>query len=150
MVLFLDFDGVLHPEPCYREEELFCRRPLLESVLREFPTVEIVISSTWRETRDLATLKSLFSPDISKRIMGVTPSWRDLSELIDVIGPYPRHVEVEGWLRQRQRAWEQWVALDDRAYWFRPFLSNLVRCDGRVGIDETTASRLRDKFLSAS
>ena len=99
-------------------------------------------------TRDLATLQRFFSPDVAKRMVGVTPSWRDLPELIDVIGQYPRHVEVEGWLRQQQRVWEPWIALDDKAYWFKPFLANLVQCDGGTGLDETVASKLRYKLGS--
>jgi len=143
-------DGVLHPEPCYRDEELFCRRALFESVLRDFPKVEIVVSSTWRDTRDLATLQGFFSPDVARSIVSVTPSWRDLPELIDVIGQYPRHVEVEGWLRQQGRVWESWIALDDRAYWFKPFLPNLVHCDSSTGLDEKVASALRHRLQLGS
>ena len=146
MILFLDFDGVLHPEPCYRDEDLFCKRSLFESVMRNFPHVEIVIASTWRDTRDLETLRGFFSEDIGKRMVGVTPSWRDLPDLLDVIGPYPRHVEIEGWLRQQQRVWEPWIALDDKAYWFKPFLSNLVLCDATTGLDLAVATTLRAKL----
>ncbi|MFZ3000646.1 MAG: HAD domain-containing protein [Undibacterium umbellatum] len=49
MILFLDFDGVLHPEPCYDKTQLFSCLPRLEAILRDFPTVQIVISSTWRK-----------------------------------------------------------------------------------------------------
>lgn len=146
MILFLDFDGVLHPEPCYEDENLFCRRAQLENILRDFPSVEIVISSNWRDTRTLEELQAFFSDDIAKRIIGVTPDWRDLRELHDVIGTYPRHIEIEGWRRQSGRVWEPWVALDDRAYWFRPFLENLIRCDPAVGIDDQIAAKLRKKL----
>lgn len=63
MFLFLDFDGVLHPEPLYGDGELFCRLPLLEALLREFPEVSIVVSSTWRDTRTVEELRKLFSAD---------------------------------------------------------------------------------------
>lgn len=146
MILFLDFDGVLHPEFGNRDEDLFRHRARLENLLREFPNVEIVISSSWRQTRLLAQLQALFSPDIGARIVGVTPDWQDLPELYEVIGNYPRHVEVEGWLRQANRNWEDWVALDDRGYWFRPFLANLVLCDPDTGMDEIVEQKLRQKF----
>lgn len=146
MILFLDFDGVLHPEPSYQNDELFCRRPLFESVMRDFPKVEIVISSTWRESRTIDQLRALFSEDIGARIVGVTPQWKDLPELVSVIGQYPRHVEIEGWLRQHQRVWEAWVALDDRPYWFKPFLPNLVKCESTVALDEAVALQLRNKL----
>ena len=146
MFLFLDFDGVLHPEFFHQGAELFCHREKLETILRECPQVEIVISSTWRLTRSLAELQALFSRDIGTRIVGVTPDWRDLPELHEVIGNYPRHVEVEGWLRQTNRVWERWVALDDRDYWFSPFLPNLVRCDPAIGIDDVVERKLRHKL----
>lgn len=67
MLLFLDFDGVLHPQ--YDGEptpvsELFCHLPRFESILQDFPSVEIVISSTWRNQFTLEELRSRFSPDI--------------------------------------------------------------------------------------
>ena len=46
MILFLDFDGVLHPEPCYDKQSFFCCLPRLENVLRDFPKVRVVISNT--------------------------------------------------------------------------------------------------------
>ncbi len=107
MILFLDFDGVLHPEPCYQQEELFCRLHILESVLYDFPSVEVVISSTWRDTRTLAELKNLFSVDIAPRIIDVTPNWKTLLELCETIGyTYIREVEITGWLRRTERVWE--------------------------------------------
>ncbi|WP_165973749.1 HAD domain-containing protein [Paucimonas lemoignei] len=143
MLLFLDFDGVLHPDPCYREVELFAQRPRLEAVLRDFPAVDIVVSSTWRETRSLEQLRAHFSNDIGKRIISVTPYWYELPQLQDVVGNFPRHVEIEGWRRQSGRIWEPWVVIDDRPYWFRPFLKNLIVCDPATGIDDQAEKALR-------
>jgi hypothetical protein len=149
MLLFLDFDGVLHPEPC-QDEELFCRLAQFEDLMHDFPQVDIVISSTWRDKRDLSTLRKLFSPSIAERIIGVTPTWSDHLELLEVIGQYQRHVEIEGWLRQQGRAWESWIALDDRAYLFKPFLPDLVICDSSTGLTEQVVLALRRKLQLAS
>ena len=50
--LFLDFDGVLHPQydggPTPKEV-CFCHLPRFEAVMRQHPGVLIVISSTWRQ-----------------------------------------------------------------------------------------------------
>ncbi|MFZ6774829.1 HAD domain-containing protein [Undibacterium sp. SXout7W] len=147
MILFLDFDGVLHPEPCVDTGMLLCHLPLLESVLREFPSVQVVISSTWRATRTLNELRDYFSPDIADRVIGVTPNWRDLPDLLDAIGhTYVRQVEIEGWLRASGRPWEQWVAIDDKPYWFRPFLPNLVKCDSQVGLCDSVINELRARL----
>lgn len=61
MILFLDFDDVLHPEPCYNHEKLFCYLPKLEKVLIDFPQVRIVLSSIWLETRTFDTLRDFFA-----------------------------------------------------------------------------------------
>ena len=47
MILFLDFDGVLHLEPAFAKDML-SQLPLVEEILRDFAQVEIVISSAWR------------------------------------------------------------------------------------------------------
>ena len=72
-VVFLDFDGVTHPEPC-RSDALFCFLPRIEEVLREHPEVDIVISSSWRLEFSLEQLRGHFSADIASRVVGVTPS----------------------------------------------------------------------------
>ena len=36
MIVFLDFDGVVHPEITNRKSDLLTRLPLIEEVLREF------------------------------------------------------------------------------------------------------------------
>jgi hypothetical protein len=145
MLLFLDFDGVLHPEICASQADLLCRLPLLEGVLREFPHVEVVVSSTWRESRTLDELRSFFSPDIQPRIIGTTPSWRDIQDDSEM-GTYVRQAEIESWLRQADRIWESWVAIDDQPRLFKPFLTNLVRSDPETGLTEEICMVLRGKL----
>lgn len=71
-ILFLDFDGVMHPEFC-NESKHFMHRDTFETVMRSAPQVELVISSTWRQKRSLDVLKTLFSHDVASRIIGTTP-----------------------------------------------------------------------------
>lgn len=47
MILFLDFDGVMHPDLCPRSE-WFERLPMFERWLRGHDQIEVVISSSWR------------------------------------------------------------------------------------------------------
>jgi hypothetical protein len=49
VLLYLDFDGVLHR----RMNESFERMPLLEEILTQCPEILIVVSSSWRETMSL-------------------------------------------------------------------------------------------------
>lgn len=148
MILFLDFDGVLHPAICSSDADLLCRRPLLEAVLRDFPQVQIVVSSTWRESRTLPQLQAMFSSDISVRIIGATPRWQDLQDDA-TMGNYVRQAEIETWLRQAGRVWEAWVALDDQPWLFRPFLANLVRSDPATGLTEEICATLRQRLQDA-
>lgn len=147
MILFLDFDGVLHPEPCYDKEQLFCCLPRLENVLLDFPLVHVVVSSTWRETRTIQELRSLFSPEIADRIIGVTPSWKDHQELMESIG-YQRQTEIEAWMRESGEPWRSWVAIDDKPYLFRPFLPNLIRTTSHTGFELNTELILRQKLMA--
>lgn len=142
MILFLDFDGVLHTEPCFDQTKSFCFLPRLESVLRDYPQIKIVISSTWRESRSLEELQNLFSEDIAKRVVGVTPSWRDFPELFEVNG-YQRHTEILIWLRYSAEPWVKWIAIDDKSFLFKPFLKNLVRTQSLIGFDATAECQLR-------
>ncbi|WP_411912040.1 HAD domain-containing protein [Pseudomonas spirodelae] len=58
VVVFLDFDGALHPVltradlPAV-ESQPFCYLPRFAQVMRDFPDAEIFISRTWRLDRNL-------------------------------------------------------------------------------------------------
>lgn len=147
MILMLDFDGVLHPEPCIDDALLFTQLPLIEEILRDMPSVEIVITSTWRERRTVEQLRKVFSPDIASRVIGATPSWRDHPTLAASIGPtYLRSIEIEAWLRTCGQPWLSWIALDDKPYLFRPFCKRLLQCDPITGISKEIAAELRSRL----
>ena len=71
MIIFLDFDGVLHPQydgQAVPDEVAFCHLPLFETLMREFLMLNIVVRSTWRTQQSLDVLRRRFSGDIAKRI----------------------------------------------------------------------------------
>ena len=78
MILFLDVDGVLHPliprkdRPASEAAQL-SYLPRLAGVLSQHPDIRIVISSTWRVTRTLDQLRTLFPLSLQHRLIGVTP-----------------------------------------------------------------------------
>lgn len=143
MILFLDFDGVLHPEG---EGHLpsdgtdFCFLPRLEALLREFPHVRIVISSMWRERLSHDELRALFAPDIAARIVGATPPPRR-----DVAGyaHARREGEICEWLAANGGVEQPWVALDDAEWQFDRHLTRLVVCGSFTGFDDQAAQALR-------
>ena len=143
MILFLDFDGVLHPEydrQAAPADVAFCHLPRFEAVMRDHPEVEIVISSTWREQFPLDDLRARFSPDIAARIVGATP----ITPRIDgKYLPARREGEILDWLRQAEREHEPWLALDDAAWQFQQHRDRLIACTWYVGLDDTAEAALR-------
>ncbi len=141
-VLFLDFDGGLHSSLCL-EAEHFCRRPLFEEVMRRFPAVRIVISSSWRHYFDLDRLRPCFSGDIAERIDDTTPLWVPG-------GLANRFEEIMAFVRSRDLDEAGWLALDDSAFEFPRSCANLVLCDGRYGLTEDVAMRLAGRLALMS
>lgn len=138
MILFLDFDGVLHPLD--RPNGLFTLVPEFERLMRRYPAVGIVISSSWREGYKLEQLRAIFSDDIAGRIIGLTPVLQPCSHA------HVREAEILLWLRSNGRVSEEWVAVDDCALLFSPGCRNLVLVDGETGFSALTELELRTKF----
>lgn len=137
-VLFLDIDGVLHPEQ--HGGATLTALPLLWHILHARPNTQVVISSPWRETRSLAELRALLTvgggEDLAERIIDVTPVIpKDPKE-------HYRHREIEclAWLAANESRWPvaqrpvPWLALDDMMYWFSIPWWNLHLCDYRTGL----------------
>jgi len=76
-VLFLDIDGVLHPDGPGEYQDFSCLAAFSDALRSADPKgrVPIVISSAWRHTQRLSAIKSNFPQDISQQIVGVTPDW---------------------------------------------------------------------------
>jgi hypothetical protein len=138
MILFLDFDGVLHPFS--RPNGPLSHLPYFEKVMRDFPDVDIVISSAWREGHSLEQLQQFFSEDIAACIVDVTP------QLDAMDHPFIREAEIRAWLRSARRERESWVAIDDIASFFSPECESLVLVDGDAGFNKSTEDELRMRF----
>lgn len=110
-ILFLDFDGVLHPEGIETDLE-FVDLDNFEHVIREFQQVRIVVSPTWRLSESVEELRLHFSADIRERIVDVTPK---LADFESVRGQ--RHRECEAWIRENSPDGHG-LALDDGARYF--------------------------------
>ncbi|NJA90137.1 hypothetical protein HCX48_13030 [Rhodocyclus tenuis] len=146
MILFLDFDGVLHPQyegQAAPADVAFCHLPRFEAVMRDFPDVEIVISSSWREHLPLDALRARFSLDIAARISGTTelPVYVTEPPLIE-----RREWEIVSWLIAQGRQDEPWIALDDAVWQFKEHRQRVVSCLWYVGMDDATEAALREEL----
>lgn len=141
MVVFLDFDGVLHPRPNDHRGK-FCHLERFERVLRRFSFVNVVISSSWRETYPEDVIIALFSEDIQARILGVTP-------VGDGGPPHCRYNEILKWLELSDYV-GCWIALDDAELEFPLSCPNLLACSTNVGFDDMIALQFEARLRHAS
>jgi len=120
-VIFLDFDGILHPAGSPPGAVLpFEWLPILERLLTPWPDVRLAVHSTWRYS---------FKPD-------------ELSELLGPLGPrfigaVPRGPRAESilWFLHMNAAITSYLVLDDAPAEFpRGFPGNLVLCEPLLGI----------------
>ncbi|NVO08307.1 MAG: hypothetical protein HXX19_21255 [Rhodoferax sp.] len=127
-VLFLDFDGVLHPESC-AERDLFCYLPNFGAALQQVDGLQrlpIVISSLWRHHCTLQQIRAYFPQDLARQIVGVTPYMTDAqAAAVQDWAPFGgeqsrschRQREVAMWMGAHAPQ-GHWLAIDDRAAYF--------------------------------
>jgi hypothetical protein len=127
-VLFIDFDGVLHPEDHTPETEFcfvknFADAVRLVDLDRQLP---IVISSTWRHHTTFDEIRSKFPSYLMDQVVGVTPYLRreQLAQISDwdAIGGEEsksrhRQREIMQWLNAHSPG-SKWLAIDDRPEYF--------------------------------
>lgn len=113
--LFLDFDGVLHLDADTYVDPFNQLVSFCAALRRADPRqqIGIVISSAWRNMETLQELRSHFPPDIQRRILDVTPSFRKYHRTMTGI----RQREIEHWMRTHAPQ-GHWLAIDDRANYF--------------------------------
>jgi hypothetical protein len=142
-LLYLDFDGVLHPEDVFRhprrgiylagkypDHALFEHAELLAAQLEPYPNVRVVLSTSWvRVLRYQRALRYL--PErLQQRVIGSTFHTRMHKDLFLSLS---RGQQVLG-DASRRRA-DQWLALDDDAEgWPESHRKHLVHTDPVLGL----------------
>jgi hypothetical protein len=143
-LLFLDVDGVLHPVGVEYSfsSRFFSHLPRLEALLREFESVDVVISSDWRLAESIEQLQRYFSADTRHRIIGATPQIAPC-----VVVHHRRQLEIQAWLDGNGRSDAEWVALDDWPSNFEAGFARLVLTDPTRAFDRDSFQELRSHFL---
>lgn len=155
MILFLDFDGVLHPELSGVEE--FCCAPVLWAVLRDCPHVEVVFSTSWRESfpqQDLVRYATAGGgEDLASRFIGVTPIPEVARRSFVQYGLQPepdsrrsRECEIEVWRHANNATQRPWVAVDDVAWWFSEDCPNLYLVNYKIGLQMADLATLIERL----
>jgi hypothetical protein len=120
LLLYLDFDGVLHHHDVWWHElvgpymrapeefKLFQHLPLLEKVLAPYPQVRIVLSTSWVRRFGCAKAAKQLGPRLRQRVVGATFHSRMKEDLFTAL---PRGTQV--WDDVQRRKPKDWIALDD-------------------------------------
>lgn len=118
-VVFLDFDGVLHPTPLDDADQPLRLLPLLHSALSG-KDVFLVVHSTWRYAYRPKQLAELLAT-AGAPVLGATP-------------PGPRYQSILRWLKLSPSVTD-FVILDDAAAEFPdPPPAELILCDPAAGL----------------
>lgn len=156
LVLYLDFDGVLHHEnvrisnktgPFLQAPEryiLFQHAELLASLLRPYPKVLIVLSTSWAVRYGLTAAAKKLPSELQARVIGGTFHNRHMhmQEFLDTHRGQQIAADV---LRRQPR---DWIALDDdEEGWCPSHLNHFVQTHMYEGIsDPEVLSKFKAKL----
>lgn len=152
-VIFLDFDGVLHPLGLVLQEgrtirgkavarptsiSLFCWLPLLARLLAAHDDVRLVVHSSWRSAHSEQQLRTFLGP-LADRFVGATD---------DVLSKAP---SIGAWL-QDHPAVVSYCVLDDALQESdgAQLVGSLIRCDSGLGLSEATVQAQLRAWLEAT
>ena len=140
-VLYLDFDGVLHPDAAYwyrrrgivlcsPGRKLFDAAPPLVAELARHPDVRVVLSTSWVRVLSFSVALARLPPRLADRVIGATwhshmhrEWWDGLTRYQQIAAHATRH------------GVRNWVAIDDDAEgWPAEHLGHLVHTDSDTGI----------------
>jgi len=130
-IVYLDFDGVLHPTSLVTEG-LLSRVHLLEHLF-ENGCASIVISSSWRFTHSLSSLQAKLPSILAKSVIGMTGD--------AIIGKHARYQEIINHVHTLEGPID-WRALDDSYWEFPPYCQELIRCNPNTGVGPKEVAQL--------
>lgn len=136
-LVFLDFDGVLHPNQATPEQR-FEHVGVLMDILDKHPEAELVVSSSWRHHFSWDVLRVEIPHRLAARLTKATGA--------AMPGKFQRHAEVSHLVQCLEadgQGARPWCALDDCAWEFPPDCEELIACDGARGIQERELHQLQ-------
>lgn len=116
-MLFLDFDGVLHPNEVYMEHgrpvlraegRLFMWANILVDALVSYPGVDIVLSTSWVPSLSYEVARRYLPLALSERIVGAT--WHSCAGRWDW-SALTRYQQIQRYLKGKGDC--EWLAIDD-------------------------------------
>ncbi|MGU9849510.1 HAD domain-containing protein [Pseudomonas koreensis] len=154
-VLFLDFDGVLHPDGVYRTRtglelrapgQLMMHAGILVEILKEFPQVKISLSTSWVRILGYRRARSALPPEL--QVLTVSSTWHSRMPKAPFEGydMFSRYHQIRAAVTRAGLT--NWIALDDDPFESWPDHDRrLIRTDPDLGLNSVpTQEELRFKL----
>lgn len=141
-VLFLDFDGVLHPVGVPEGPSCFCQMATFVKLLGLLPEVEVVLSTSWRQSHGLEACLEFFPANIRARIIDANPYRVDDRDKPDHLLSFVREAECYFWMEKNRGLDVSWLALDDDAFRFSESCKNLYLTNPKTGLVEADLAQI--------
>lgn len=167
MILFLDFDGVLHPSSVYIENgrpvlkgaaELFMWAPILSNTLEPYPNVKIVLSTNWVRRKGFSWAKKSLPAYLQRRVIGATWHSRMLickencfKSISCWYDEASRFQQIQKYVARENTG--NWIALDDlhdqTERWNREFQNHLILTNSAKGLSESeVVEKLKSQLVA--
>lgn len=156
MIIFLDFDGVLHPDAVYHSSNkplelrapgaLMMHAAVLEAILDEHDPhrhIKIILSTSWVRFLGFSKTLKKMTPGLRSHVGGATwhsamakPDGRPYSRDTDPFNWMPRWQQIE-WYVNRHEV-QHWIAIDDlhsgQEAWPDDLRDHLILTDSEKGL----------------
>jgi hypothetical protein len=160
-VLYLDFDGVLHPaavwlkpensaapvleERLANEHTLFEHSGALEELLAPYPEVRLVLSTAWVLVYGIDYATNRLPSSLHQRVIGSTfDSSRDSAHFTSVARGYQVLADA------KRRGLRNWIALDDDVRdWPQGHRHRVIATDPVHGLKSPAATRALAQWLKS-
>lgn len=141
-VLFLDFDGVLHPDDVYRTRsglelrapgQLMMHAGILVEILEDFPQVKISLSTSWVRILGYRRARAALAPEL--QALTVSSTWHSRMPRAPLEGYdlYNRYQQIRAAVTRAGLT--NWLALDDDPFESWPDHDRrLIRTDPDLGL----------------
>jgi hypothetical protein len=164
VVLYVDFDGVLHPDWVYRDRKrgiyldtnkapghrLFEHADSLASVLRPYPDIRIVLSTSWVHILGFSRARDRLPEELARRVIGATYHSQAHGQSEAAREAFLRMRRGEQvWADVTRRQPARWFALDDAVEdWPDSIRDHLVACSSSDGLGDPSAREALQQMLA--
>jgi HAD domain in Swiss Army Knife RNA repair proteins len=156
-VLYLDFDGVLHPDAVFRYRnppairlqapghELFESAPVLDQLLAPYPGIRIVLSTSWVRELGFNEARETLPSALQARVVGATFHRRHHDYY--TFSRLSRYVQIVDDVQRRRPT--RWLAIDDdQEGWPEQALARIVPMPPVLGLSSPDAALELERRLA--